>query len=93
MEGYRNAPFRVRDHGGVVWLIRVEGKVGWVIRIILGDSIWKSATGIIVSIKHIPDPRPGLGPSQARPDNLESRAKYFVSATNSRGKNSGNPQQ
>ena len=73
MEGYGNAPFRVWDYGGVIRLIGVEGKVGRVIRIILGDGIWKSAARIVVSIKHIPDPRSGLGPTQTCPDNLETR--------------------
>ena len=85
MDGCRNAPFRVWNDGRVVRLIRVEGKVSRIIRVILRDGIWKSAAWIVVSVKHIPDPGSGLRPSQTCPDHLESRG-CFVSATDSHGK-------
>ena len=55
MDSHKNVLFRVWDDNGIVGFPRAESKIGWVIRAILRNGIWKPAAWVIVSVKHIFD--------------------------------------
>jgi hypothetical protein len=71
--GCGNAPFRVWDDNGVVRRPRIEDRVSWVICIVPCNSIWKPATWVVVTVKHVFDTVSGLRSSQACPEDLKSQ--------------------